>query len=270
MDFATILTLAVIVTGLIWLVDAVWFARRRRPRIEELRAQGADEAKLKRLQHGPLLVEYARAFFPVLLVVLLIRSFGVEPFRIPSGSMMPTLLVGDFILVNKFSYGIRLPVINTKVISVGEPKRGDVVVFRFPDNPSVDYIKRVVGLPGDLIGYFDKTVYVNGKAQPQKLVGAYDGDEAKLVPNAVLRKEDLSGVNHSILLQPWKPSVEGTFRVPEGHYFVMGDNRDNSNDSRYWGTVPEQNLVGKAFLVWMNWSSDNGGIDMKRIGRGIH
>jgi signal peptidase I len=270
MDFATILTLAVMVTGLIWLVDAVWLGPRRRPRIEELRAQGADEAKLKRVRQGPLIVEYARAFFPVLLVVLLIRSFLVEPFRIPSGSMMPTLLVGDFILVNKFSYGIRLPVLNAKVLSIGEPRRGDVVVFRFPDNPSVDYIKRVVGLPGDLIGYYDKVLYVNGQRQPQQLIGPYDGAEVQLVPNSMLRKEDLTGVNHRILLQPWKPSMEGQFRVPDGRYFVMGDNRDNSNDSRYWGTVPEENLVGKAFLVWMNWSSANGGVDAKRIGTSIH
>jgi signal peptidase I len=267
MDFATILTLAVLLTGVIWGIDAVMFAPRRRQHVIELQARGADEARIKRTAHGPVLVEYARTFFPVLLVVLLVRSFLVEPFRIPSGSMMPTLLVGDFILVNKFAYGLRLPVLNTKIIQIGEPHRGDVVVFRYPENPSVDYIKRVIGLPGDHVAYYNKTLTINGKVMPQRALKAYDGPEADLVPNALLREEHLQSVSHKILIQPWKPSVEGEFTVPAGQYFVMGDNRDNSNDSRYWGTVPEQNLVGKAFIIWMNWS--NGGLARERIGMTI-
>lgn len=269
MDFATILTLAVLVTGLIWAVDALWFAPRRAPKLERAKAEGADGRVLKRLKHGPAIVEYARAFFPVLLLVLLIRSFLVEPFRIPSGSMMPTLLVGDFILVNKFTYGIRLPVIDRKVFDVGEPQRGDVVVFRYPENPSVDYIKRVVGLPGDRIRYQGKVLYVNGEPMPQTIIGHYDGPEANLVPNATLRTEQLGDVDHRILIQAWKPSAEGEFVVPDGQYFVMGDNRDNSNDSRYWGTVPESNLVGRAFLIWMNWNSANGGVAFQRVGTTI-
>jgi signal peptidase I len=156
---------------------------------------------------------------------------------IPSGSMLPTIAPGAEVTIDTKAYEDLLP------------KRGDLLAFRFPDNPSVNSIKRVVGLPGDLIGYFDKTVYVNGKAQPQQLIGSDGGEEAKLVPNAVLEKEDLSGVSHGILIQPWKPSIEGTFRVPEGHYFVMGDNRDNSNDSRYWGAVPRKDVIGKVIAV---------------------
>jgi signal peptidase I len=266
MDFATILTLAVLITGVIWAIDALFFARRRGLRAAELRARGLDEAEFKRAVHGPVLVEYARAFFPVLLIVLVVRSFLVEPFRIPSGSMMPTLLIGDFILVNKFSYGLRLPVLNAKVVELGEPERGDVVVFRYPENPSVDYIKRVVGLPGDEIAYYHKLIYVNGKPIPQKPLAPYDGPEAALVPGAVTRLEELADVAHQILVQPWKPSVEGQFTVPPGQYFVMGDNRDNSNDSRYWGTVPEANLVGRAFVIWMNWNTSNGGLAKERIG----
>jgi signal peptidase I len=205
----------------------------------------------------------------VLLVVLLVRSFLVEPFRIPSGSMMPTLLVGDFILVNKFAYGLRLPVLNTKFVRIGEPQRGDVVVFRYPNDPSVDYIKRVIGVPGDHIAYYDRTLTINGKPMPQQGLKVYDGPEAELVPNAEVREEHLQKVSHNILIQPWKPSVEGEFTVPAGQYFVMGDNRDNSNDSRYWGTVPEQNLVGKAFVIWMNWNSSSGGLARERIGMTI-
>ncbi|RMD71219.1 MAG: signal peptidase I [Gammaproteobacteria bacterium] len=263
MDFATILTLAVLITGLIWAIDALFFAKRRRARLKE----GLPEKERKRLEQGPWWVEYARAFFPVLLVVLVVRSFIVEPFRIPSGSMMPTLLIGDFILVNKFAYGLRLPAINVKVLDIGEPQRGDVVVFRYPNDPSTDYIKRVIGLPGDKVGYHDKTIYINGKPVPQEWLGPYDGPEAEYMPGAVVKREHLEKVNHLILVQPWKASVEGDYTVPEGHYFVMGDNRDNSNDSRYWGTVPEENLVGKAFLIWMHWN--HGDIKWYRIGQAI-
>jgi signal peptidase I len=266
MDFATILTLAVLITGVIWVIDTLFFARRRRSRVGALRAQGVDEAQLKRALHGPVLVEYARAFFPVLLIVLVVRSFIVEPFRIPSGSMMPTLLIGDFILVNKFTYGLRLPVLNTKVIEVGKPERGDVVVFRFPQDPSIDYIKRVIGLPGDQVAYYNRVVYINSKPVPQQPLAPYNGPEAELVPGAMRHLEYLADVEHQILVQPYRPSHDVQFTVPQGQYFVMGDNRDNSNDSRYWGTVPEANLVGKAFIIWMNWNSSNGGLAEERIG----
>lgn len=215
----------------------------------------------------PLLVEYAHSFFPVLFVVLILRSFIVEPFRIPSGSMMPTLLIGDFILVNKFTYGVRLPVANKKIIEVGQPQRGDIVVFRFPQDPTVDYIKRIVGLPGDRIAYYNKQVYVNGHAASQTRLGSYSGvGKGTTMTGAVQLNEDLTGVAHDILIREGQPTVQGEFTVPPGNYFVMGDNRDNSNDSRYWGTVPEGNLVGKAFLIWMNWDWDNGGVAWARLG----
>lgn len=250
MDFELILVIATAVSGALWLLDKLVLAPARQ------RAKKSKE---------PLAVEYARAFFPVLLVVLLLRSFVAEPFRIPSGSMMPTLLVGDFILVNKFSYGLRLPVSNTKIIGLGEPERGDVVVFRYPRQPQVDYIKRVIGLPGDRIVYKDKMLYINGEPIAQEPVGIYKGDASNRNIGSSLRKENLMGTEHEILVRA-VPGIEGEYRVPEGHYFVMGDNRDNSNDSRYWGYVPEQNLVGKAFLVWMHLDFDSWGLEPGRIG----
>lgn len=215
----------------------------------------------------PLLVEYAHSFFPIVFVVLILRSFIAEPFRIPSGSMMPTLLIGDFILVNKYTYGIRLPVLNNKIVEMNEPKRGDVVVFRYPKQPKIDYIKRVVGLPGDRVAYYDKKVYINGKlAKPQSL-GTYQGvGQGANMTGAEHLVEDLMGVEHSILIQNGQSTVQGVFIVPEGRYFVMGDNRDNSNDSRYWGTVPEENLVGKAFFIWMSWDWQYKGVGFDRIG----
>lgn len=267
LDFPTLLVLATLLTGGIWALDALIWAPRRRTLATEAAGGAGGRIPLKE----PVVVEYARSFFPVILVVLLLRSFLVEPFRIPSGSMMPTLLVGDFILVNKFAYGIRLPVLNTKVVSIGEPKRGDVVVFRYPQDPTVDYIKRVVGLPGDHIGYFRKTIYVNGDPVAQEHAGTYTGEGGGAVMSgAEQRIENLGGVRHSILVRNGQPSVEGEFVVPPGHYFVMGDNRDNSNDSRYWGTVPEGNLVGKAFMIWMNWDSAAGGVAWSRLGEFIN
>ena len=261
-DFPTILVIATAVTGIIWLADALLWAPRRR-----MATTGGDTQAAKQ----PLIVEYARSFFPVILAVLLLRSFVAEPFRIPSNSMMPTLLTGDFILVNKFSYGLRLPVLNKKIIALGEPKRGDVVVFRYPDNPTIDYIKRVVGVPGDRITYTDKKLYINGKPVPQQPMGEYTGVGAGAgMTGADQISENLDGVEHAILTRPGQSSTEGEFSVPPGEYFVMGDNRDNSNDSRYWGTVPEANLVGKAFMVWMNWDVSNGGIAWGRIGSTIH
>ncbi len=268
-DFPTLLVAAAAITGLIWALDAWVLAPRRR--VQAVNASGTSTAgempAKESAAREPLIVEYSRSFFPVILAVLLLRSFLVEPFRIPSGSMMPTLLVGDFILVNKFAYGLRLPVLNAKVVQIGEPQRGDVVVFRYPNDPGVDYIKRVVGVPGDHIAYYHKILYVNGVKMDQKIIGAYTGEgQGASMSGASLRDENLDGVEHRILIRPGQPGVEGEFVVPPGQYFVMGDNRDNSNDSRYWGTVPEGNLVGKAFFIWMNWDAENGGITWSRIG----
>ena len=285
-DFPTFLVAATALTGGIWLVDALFFAPRRR-RLAEQAAADAPEpvasggAMVAPAYKEPVLVEYARSFFQVILVVLLLRSFVVEPFRIPSGSMMPTLLVGDFILVNKFSYGLRWPVLNTKFLSLGEPQRGDVVVFRFPQNESVDYIKRVVGVPGDQIYYRDKTVYVNGEPMAQVALPPYVGEGSGRGQTGVLRaEEDLDGVEHDILINPLARDLpmgcnvlrSGPIEVPQGAYFVMGDNRDNSNDSRCWGFVPEGNLVGKAFVIWMNWDGQRNGfpIAFNRLGEMIH
>ena len=271
-DFPTLLVGATLFTGAAWALDAALLAPGRRRRAAALLADGKVEgsAEVTATLREPTLIEYCKSFFPVILAVLLLRSFLVEPFRIPSGSMMPTLLVGDFILVNKFTYGIRLPVLDTKVIGIGEPRRGDVVVFRYPKDPSVDYIKRVVGLPGDRIGYYNKVVYINGEAAGQVPAGVYVGSGSGVtMSGASERREQLGDVQHEILVMPHAPGLEGEFVVGENEYFVMGDNRDNSNDSRYWGTVPEGNLVGKAFRIWMNWDSANGGVDLGRIGNKI-
>jgi signal peptidase I len=272
-DFPTILVSATFVTGLIWAVDALIWAPKRKQAAEALSASGdvADEAKMAAALKEPTVVEYAKSFFPVILAVLLLRSFLIEPFRIPSGSMMPTLLVGDFILVNKYKYGIRLPVLNKKVYELGQPERGDVVVFRFPKDPGVDYIKRVVGVPGDRVVYRNKTLFINGEKIAQIPQGNYIGTGSGLsMSGADLRREDLAGVKHDILVVPKINGVSSDVVVPEGHYFVMGDNRDNSNDSRYWGFVPEKNLVGKAFMIWMNWDSAADGVGWGRIGDSIH
>ncbi|WP_428354252.1 signal peptidase I [Methyloprofundus sp.] len=251
-DFSFFLFSASVVTGIIWGGYLFYLKRSNTEYVE------ANE---------PLLVEYARSFFPVVLIVFILRSFIAEPFRIPSGSMMPTLLIGDFILVNKFTYGIRIPVINKKIIEMNEPERGDAVVFRYPKNPAVDYIKRVIGLPGDRITYKDKKLTINGIAMKQVSLGVYQGvGQGKTMDGAELIKEDLLPVEHEILINPHAPNIKGTFIVPKGQYFVMGDNRDNSNDSRYWGTVPEANLVGRAFFIWMNWDWENTGIGFSRIG----
>ncbi|MCX7089230.1 MAG: signal peptidase I [Methylococcales bacterium] len=251
-DFSFFLLIATVVTGLIWAGYLLYLKKVGRE---------FDETT------EPWLIETARSFFPIVLIVLLLRSFLVEPFRIPSGSMMPTLLVGDFILVNKFTYGIRLPVINTKIITLNSPQHGDIVVFRFPKDPTVDYIKRVIGLPGDRISYYDKTLRINDKPVTQASLGVYQGvGQGEDMSGAEHKRENLDSIEHDILIKTGAPSVEGVYQVPEGHYFVMGDNRDNSNDSRYWGFVPEQNLVGKAFFIWMSWDLDNKGVGFDRIG----
>ena len=234
-DFSFYLLLATVITGIVWGSYLLF-----------LKSQGQifDE------KNEPILVEYARSFFPIVLIVLILRSFIAEPFRIPSGSMMPTLLVGDFILVNKFTYGIRLPVINKKIIAMNEPHRGDIVVFRFPKEPSIDYIKRIIGLPGDKVVYKNKQLTVNDVPVKEVSMGRYQGvGQGEDMTGAEEFIENLTGVEHSILIRNGVPSVEFSHVVPEGSYFVMGDNRDNSNDSRYWGYVPEANLVGRAFFI---------------------
>ena len=271
-DFPALLVGATFFTGIAWALDAALLAPGRRRRAAALVESGASEGSdsvLTALKESTV-VEYCKSFFPVILAVLLLRSFLVEPFRIPSGSMMPTLLVGDFILVNKFSYGIRLPVLDSKVVEIGEPERGDVMVFRYPKDPSVDYIKRVVGLPGDKIGYYNKVLYVNGEPAGQVPAGVYVGTGSGVsMSGASERREQLGEVQHDILVMPRTPGLEGQYIVGEAEYFVMGATRDNSNESRYWGTVPEANLVGKAFRIWMNWDTANGGVDWDRIGMKI-
>jgi signal peptidase I len=265
-DLALILTALAALTGFIWLVDRLLFARKRRL----MQAEGEEIAE-------PMLVDYARSLFPIIFLVLMLRSFIAEPFRIPSSSMMPTLLVGDFILVNKFTYGLRLPVLNTKFIELNEPKRGDVVVFRYPGmgpedvQKGADYIKRVVGLPGDRITFRDQVLYLNDEPVAKRPVGVYVGSgRGREMTGATLLDVDLSGRHHQSLEAGsfGDPRTEGSWEVPAGHYFVMGDNRDFSADSRVWGFVPEQNLVGKAFLVWLNcegWFC-SGAFDYTRIG----
>lgn len=251
LDFATVLFIAALVTGVIWALDArIWAPRRR--------AAGVDRE--------PVVVDYARSFFPLIVIVLVLRSFIGEPFRIPSGSMLPTLAVGDFILVDKFSYGIRLPVINRKVIDVGAPERGEVAVFRYPLDPRVDFIKRIVGLPGDRIEYRDKQLFVNGEPVPQSFLGPFGAYPV----HALQRHGETLGDNeYETLVMPGRERGPLEFVVPDGEYFVMGDNRDNSNDSRDWGTVPDANLVGRAVLVWMSWAPGEGPV-WSRIGTRIN
>jgi signal peptidase I len=264
LDFAALLVGLTLFTGIVWGIDRWLFSRRRR-------VAGIDKE--------PVLVEYCRSFFPVILAVLVIRSFIAEPFRIPSSSMMPTLLIGDFILVNKFAYGLRVPVVNEKIVSIGAPERGDIIVFRYPgmspDDPDkgTDFIKRVVGVPGDEVAYRNKVVYVNGQPVVQEDRGTYVGEHSgQDMSGSLLKVEKLPGAEHQILQRRYDgyvPMREGTWTVGQGEYFVLGDNRDNSKDSRFWGMVPEENLVGKAFLIWMNYDGKDSSIDFSRIGSTI-
>ncbi|MDH5483890.1 MAG: signal peptidase I [Gammaproteobacteria bacterium] len=260
-DFAFFLMIGALITGIVWGLDSWLLAPKRKNNPYEYSSESLGTVRSGK---EPVLVEYARSFFPVLLIVFLLRGFLVEPFRIPSGSMIPSLYIGDFILVNKFSYGIRMPVFNTKMVAIDDPQRGDVVVFRYPRDPSIDYIKRVIGLPGDHIAYYNKVLYLNGKPVKRNFTAAYEGPGEENRANQYV--EDLDGIKHDILLIPGRPGLDAEYIVPEGHYFMMGDNRDNSNDSRYWGVVPDKYLVGKAFMIWMNW--DNG-IGFERIGQFI-
>lgn len=271
-NFPLVLVLAVAISGLLALIDLLFLAPRRRRAIASYESQVdvANPQTVQKLNKEPLLVEYGKSFFPVLAVVLVLRSFLVEPFQIPSGSMKPTLEVGDFILVNKFAYGIRLPVADVKVIPIGDPQRGDVMVFRYPNDPTINYIKRVIGLPGDHVRYADKQLYVNGKKIEHELVEIIPDDEVpaghplQALANAAIYREQLGEVSHLIRQKQLSQTpAEKEWVVPEGHYFMMGDNRDNSNDSRYWhsddmprelwGMVPDNYIVGKAFAVWMHW-----------------
>ncbi|MCX4141409.1 signal peptidase I [Paraburkholderia sp. SEWSISQ10-3 4] len=294
MNFALILFVLVILTGVAWVADKLVFMPQRRRAAEAVVAEFdrqqarvgerfADEnaaqtrARLRddKLRQ-PWWLEYSASFFPVILVVFVVRSFVVEPFKIPSGSMVPTLLVGDFILVNKFDYGIRLPITNTKVTEGRPLERGDVVVFRYPKDESVDYIKRVIGLPGDTVAYQDKQLTINGKPVPETPLPDYLDEER--LGYAKQFEENLDGRKNAILNNPAVPpfivgaedypyrdnctyNARGVIcKVPPGNYFMMGDNRDNSADSRYWGFAPDKNIVGRAFFIWMNFS------DLKRIG----
>lgn len=253
-DFALVLVLLVAVSGAIWLFDILLLAPHRKRDLAALGPTVTEAEKVATLKPSAA-VEHAQSFFPVFLVVLLLRSFLAEPFRIPSGSMMPTLVEGDFILVNKFGYGLRWPVLNTKFIPIGNPERGDVVVFRYPRDPRIPYIKRIVGLPGDRVEYKGKVVYINGTAVPQTPVGTYQGfGSSATMTGASERREDLLGVNHAVLIvdKALERATPDWGIVPPGHYFVLGDNRDNSQDSRFWGFVPEGNLVGQAFFIWFN------------------
>lgn len=264
MNFPLMLVIAVAVCGALALLDLLFLAPRRRAAIDTYQAgvAQADPHVLQRLAREPVLVEYGKSFFPVLALVLVLRSFLVEPFQIPSGSMKPTLEVGDFILVNKFAYGLRLPVLDTKVVDIGEPQRGDVMVFRYPSDPNVNYIKRVVGLPGDHLRYSsDKRLFVNGQPVAERLIG----DEPGSLGSARLYHEKLGAAEHLVRkeMRRYRIEPDREWTVPAGHYFMVGDNRDNSNDSRYWddpnilpalqGMVPDRNIVGKAFAVWMSW-----------------
>ncbi|MRD47702.1 signal peptidase I [Caenimonas koreensis DSM 17982] len=289
-NFALLLFLATVVTGLYWLAERMVFLPRRRQiatqvaqdwEREQLARGGevtpaARDLVVQRQMQQPWWLDWTAGLFPVIIAVFVLRSFLFEPFKIPSGSMIPTLLVGDLILVNKFTYGLRLPVLNTKLTEGTAPQRGDVMVFRYPPKPSLDYIKRVVGLPGDEVAYLNKRLTINGKeVSKQELPAFFDEDSTAYFKQF---EELLGDRRHRILNDDNRPafipgaenfpqrdlcrySVEGVVcKVPEGHYFMMGDNRDNSLDSRYWGFVPDRNIVGKAFFIWMNFGS------FKRIG----
>lgn len=292
-NFALLLLLATVVTGLYWLAERFYFLPQRQAAAARLEAETASrraelarmgidkvdtdtrEAQQKLLAQ-PWWLDWTAGLFPVIVVVFLLRSFLFEPFKIPSGSMIPTLQIGDLILVNKFHYGIRLPVVNLKVTEGAPVQRGDVMVFRYPPKPTVDYIKRVVGVPGDEISYLNKRLSVNGQAvKSEALPDFFDESTLRYFRH---EREQLPGKTHQIIIDNERPafiagadefpmrehcrySIEGVVcKVPEGHYFMMGDNRDNSLDSRYWGFVPDANIVGKAIFVWMNFG------DLKRIG----
>lgn len=260
LNFELILFYATLITGLVCLIDALFLAKKRQ----------AKHGKTKELKL-PILIDYSRSFFPVLLVVFILRSFLYEPFRIPSGSLEPTLTVGDFILVNKYDYGIKLPVIHKAITANSGPRRGDIVVFRWPPNRSYDFIKRVIGVPGDKISYIDKVLYINGeKIEQTFLQDVAVNDEAGDKWQAVEKEENLLGVRHLMLIDKTKAGRNyKDIVVPKGMYFVMGDNRDDSQDSRYWGFVSSEDIVGKAVMIWLSWDGENKTIRWNRLGQAI-
>lgn len=250
MNFALVLVILSFVSGIIYLLDVLLWAPKRKEKQEPNR-----------------IIEYSRSFFPVFILVLLLRSFLLEPFRIPSGSLEPTLLVGDFVAVNKFIYGLRLPVIEKKIFALSNPKTGDIAVFRWPPGPAFDYIKRVIGAPGDHVVYQNKVLTINGKEMKQTFL-EYTTDESS--GNAVAKyRENLNGVVHDIYVRKNVPAVDFNVTVPEGQYFMMGDNRDDSADSRFWGFVADKYLRGRAFVVWMSWNGKTDSVRWSRIGRFI-
>jgi signal peptidase I len=284
LNFAAVLLIFTLITGVIGFWDLI---RMKRGGAALATAGGTNvehDGRDVQPKPEPAWLEIAKSFFPVILIVFLVRSFLVEPFKIPSGSMIPTLLIGDFILVNKFTYGIRLPVVNKKIVPLNEPQRGDVMVFRYPEDTAIDYIKRIVGVPGDRVEYKNKRLTINGKPIPTEEAGNYLDVESDLTyQNLKLQMEDMGNRIHKTIQNPDVPPVhlgsvhsfpyhencniteEGlTCTVPQGHYFVMGDNRDNSKDSRYWGFVPDQNIVGKAFMIWWHLGKFN------RVGQTIN
>jgi len=262
-DFSLVLLIVVVVTGAISLGYRL-ITRRRPATVADTAA--ADSATVTR--RAPAIVEYARALFPVVLAVFLLRSFVVEPFRIPSGSMLPSLHIGDFILVNKFSYGIRLPVIHNKVVDVGGPARGDVMVFRYPKDPALNFVKRVVGLPGDVVEYRGKALFINGEMAARVEDGAFVFNPRGREGRRYVERIDDS--TYAIVVDPTLRGRDMRVTVPAASYFVMGDNRDHSNDSRYWRFVPEDHVVGRAFFIWFSWRGwSEGGVHWSRIGRRI-
>lgn len=251
MNFALILVILSIVTGVIYLLDVLIWSKKRAPN-----------------QSPPMWIEQSRSFFPVFFIVLILRSFLFEPFRIPSGSLEPTLLVGDFLAVNKFAYGLRLPVLERKFLPIANPKTGEIAVFRWPPNPSLDFIKRVIGVPGDHVVYHDKKLTINDKPMNQTFI-EYTTDHSS-GKSVAKYQEDLNGIKHDIFVRPDVEPVDIDVVVPQGHYFVMGDNRDDSADSRFWGFVPDSDLRGKAFLIWLSWNGNTDSVRWNRLGRLIH
>jgi len=256
-DFSFVLVALAALTGVIWGLDRWLFEDARR-------ARGVAK--------DPVLVDYARSFFPVILIVLVLRSFLYEPFRIPSDSMMPTLVHGDFIFVNKWRYGLRLPVANTKVVDIGMPQRGDVIVFRKPTDPSLVLIKRLVGMPGDTIRVAGTQVWINGTPSRIEVGELYSGPKSEQYPFTQVGEEHLGDTMHAVLLVQTRTGLEGEWQVPAGHYFMMGDNRNNSQDSRYpdVGYVPEANVIGKAEAIWLSFDPDRSWhLLWDRMGTGI-
>ncbi len=259
MDFEFALFLALLIAGAIIL----WDRSIGRPKRIQQRESGA-------APRMPLLVEYSRSFFPVILAVFLLRAFVVEPFRIPSGSMLPSLFIGDFILVSKSSYGIKLPVLKRQIIPIANPEGGDVMVFRFPRDPKTNFIKRVIGTPGDVVSYHNKTLSIDGQPLPLESIQLVDWPSEDQDERIKTFLESIGEENHTVMIDSRRTSSSIRVKVPAGHYFVMGDNRDHSNDSRYWGFVPEEFVVGKAFFIWFSWdSAGGGGVNWGRIGNVI-